>query len=512
MDFKKFYSNFKYINGVLELPLDMDYLKITESGEVQIDLQMQYIKEYVDSGFLKLSINDKVFETLQEAYDSYDSLMLTEESKPDYLKGKKNVAKIIDPETGEQRELEVSLGNVKVGTNTICINMSTAHDCMSLTIGTCTLGANGQCYALSTEKRFQSSINKSNRSSEQWSCLSAKGLAMSLDILMKKMPNVKFLRLNNAGEFRNLPSDPELLAKVSDEMKEKLADVDDVGKLVRLGEELKKMQNPLIIYTYTHRTDIKFPSLPENVVINGSGYMISNAFVPMDYEDYVAALDMKEAGTLKEINGEQVSKVVTCMGDCRPCPFCKKAEGKHILIAIHGATTKANRVMNDIINKVILNSKFSEIVSKNISNSDKSKELLALLSPEDEKVLRRIVQLPQDRRDLFIKLLDSQGNSELFKQAMNNYASLSYDNKGNLMTPIDPSMINDAMIATVNNLVGKFADNQKNARELGQKTAEQKWIKLAAQLKRAIDDAKSGKNIKASKGLTKQFAGALKRN
>ncbi len=509
MDFKGFYKT-KPINN-FDIPIDFDHIRLNENDEIELELEMRYIKEYVNKGFLTLSFGDRTFDNLQEAYNYHDKVLLeAKEKKPEYLKGKKNVAKIVDPETGEARELEVSLGNIKVGSNTICINMSSAHSCMSLIIGTCTLGANGQCYVLSTEKRFKSSVNKSEKSSEQWSCLSPKGLAMSLDILMKKMPNVKYLRLNNAGEFRNLPSDPELLAKVPDDVKEKLANVDDVGKLVKLGEELISIGNPLVMYTYTHRTDLKFPSLPSNVVINGSGYMISNAFVPMDYDDYVKTLDLKEKGELKELNNEKVEKVVMCMGDCRPCPFCKKAEGKHILIAIHGATTKTNMVMNKLINQVLSYPEFPIIVAKNISNAEKAKELLSLLSPEDEKVLRRIVQLPQDRRDLFVKLLDSQGDLELFKQAMDRYVQMSYDIDGKFNTPLSSEMINDALVATVDNLSGKFVANQKNAIALGQKTAEQKWIKLASQLKKAIDDAKAGKTIKVSKGLTKQFAGEFK--
>ena len=504
MNFKQFYIK----ESKLNIPLDFDHIRVNESGDIELELEMKYIKEYVDMGLIILETDGRKFKTLKEAYEGYDKMILNEADKPKKLP--KNITKVIDPETGEEREFEVSLGNIKVGGNTICINMSTAHDCMSLIIGTCSLGANGQCYALSSEKRFKGSIEKSERSSKSWSCLTPAGLAKGLTQLMEKMPGIEFLRLNNAGEFRNLPSNPEMLAKVPDAMKEKLAGVDDVKKLIQLGEELIKIGNPITIYTYTHRTDLTFEGLPENVCLNGSGYMISNAFVPLDYENYNEVLDRYEAGTLKELNGEAVNKVVKCMGDCRKCPWCKEANGNHILIAIHGATTKTNRAIASIVNSVISKPAFAQIILKDSIDQDKARELINLISAEDKKILNRIVVLPADQRDLFVNLIKSQGDITLFTKAMERYAGMTYGDADSLNTPIDTEMKNDALIASVDNLVGKFEANQTNARALGQKAAINKWTKLAAQLKKAITDTKAGKKVKPSKALAGHFGATLK--
>ena len=140
MDFKKFYSTEA---NILNIPFDLDHLRINENDEIEFDLEMQYLKEYISSGLLKLSLNNKTFDNLQEAYMYHDKL-LTEADRPKNLP--KNAVKILDPDTGEERKFEVSLGNIKVGGDTICLNMSTAHECMSLIIGTCHLGKDGSCY------------------------------------------------------------------------------------------------------------------------------------------------------------------------------------------------------------------------------------------------------------------------------------------------------------------------------------------------------------------------------
>ena len=114
MDFKKFYLTEA---NILNIPFNLDHLRINKKDEIEFDLEMQYLKEYVSSGLLILSLNNRTFNNLQEAYEYHDKLLIEANDRPKSLP--KNAVKILDPDTGEERKFEVSLGNIKVGGDTI---------------------------------------------------------------------------------------------------------------------------------------------------------------------------------------------------------------------------------------------------------------------------------------------------------------------------------------------------------------------------------------------------------
>jgi hypothetical protein len=425
-------------------------------------------------------------------------------------KDKKNVVKISDPETGEITNFEVAMGNAKIGGDTVLLNMSTAGSCMSAIIGTCSLAADGKCYARRFETQWKGSEEKNKRHEKQWACLSPYAIAQGLVNIAEKMPKIKYIRINEAGEFRNLPSDPALLAKVSDEKKAELSTVDDVAKLRSVAKYLKEMGSSLILYTYTHRSDLSVGDLGENVCINGSGWMIDNAFIPLELNDFVEVIDKINNGQLTEFNGTPVTKGVHCMGDCRKCNYCKTKTSKHIFLPIHGSGTAYDKRIEKIVHSVIGNPEFTNILSQSISDEEKGKQSFELLSNEDKKTLQTLVPILTDRYALFTRIIKSKGNIELLIKAIEQYvksSNVEVSDDGSVDVNVSDEDSTEGLAMSVDALTGKFEAAIQGAIAAGKNPALKKWTSLSNNLQKAIADAKAGNKINPSGALAKQFKG-----
>jgi len=487
------------------MPINLDLCSINETGELEIGIPLKYLSQLVEHDVVRLSRDGKTFKSLQEAYNHYDSL--TEEEKVE--KPNKLRTKVKDPETGTERDFEVAAGNAKIGGDTVLLNMSTAGNCMSAILGTCKLGPNGQCYALRFEKQWKDALAKNIRHEEQWACLTARGIALAIKQISDVMPSIKYIRINEAGEIRNLPSDPNILAKVSDEKKAQLADVDDVTKLQQVGEELTKMGSSLILYTYTHRSDLKIGDLGPNICINGSGYMIDNNFVPLELDEFNKVMDMIETKSLKDFNGEPVTHGVHCMGDCRKCSYCKRKEKKHIFLPIHGSGTPYQIEMEKILTTVVGTPEFATLYAAPGKPFEKGEQALALVPENMKKTFQRLVPIRQDRVDLFVNIIKSRGNQETLMKAIEAYLSKPKD--GNVNAPVSNEDSAEGLAKSVDALTGKFEAEMQRAIAQGQAPAQKKWGSLVKALKNAIERAKSGERPKITRALAKQHAGVLGR-
>lgn len=428
-------------------------------------------------------------------------------------KDKKNIVKIKDEE-GKEVSFEVALGNVKIGGNTVLLNMSTAAGCMSAIIGTCSLGADGKCYAARFEKQWAGSLAKNIRHEKQWACLSPLSIAKGLDAMSKQIKGIKFIRINEAGEFRNLPADPAMLAKVSDVRKAELAGIDDIAKLKSIAKYLKEMGSDLILYTYTHRSDLTFGDMGENVCINGSGWMIDNAFIPLELDDFITVIQKINSKTLTEFNGVPVKHGVHCLGDCRKCNFCKTKTGKHIFLPVHGSGTDYDITIRKLVDNVLNNEKFNDILSQSLTDKEKGRMIFDLLSDDDKSTLAILVPILSDRIDLFTNIIKSKGNINLLKQAIEQYASkdMKVSSDGSVDVDINNENALEGLAKSVDSLTGKFAANMEAAIAAGQAAATQKWDRLSKALQSAITAAKSGKEVKVSKALAKQFVGVANKD
>ncbi len=196
-------------------------------------------------------------------------------------------------------KLKYSIGrNRKVGSDTVIINICSAHDCPARKKGLCQLPSDVKCYALKAE-RYPNVINFRKEQEKVWDELSAEEIAEEIkklkgkeykDTYTKEKNKLKYVRLNEAGDFRNQ---------------------DDVDKASKIAELLKGI---LKVYTYTARSDLDFSETSSNLVVNGSGFMVDNEFKAVEEID------------------ESKTK---CNGDCRECDLCKNSNKKKIQVRYH---------------------------------------------------------------------------------------------------------------------------------------------------------------------------------
>lgn len=501
------FLDYYFEDNTLVLPIDLDLCSINERGEIEIGIPYKYLSQLVEYDVIRLSRNGKTFKSLEEAYEHYDSLDEAEKKE----KVDKKRTKVQDPETGEERDFEVAAGNAKIGGDTVLLNMSTAGNCMSAIIGTCKLATDGRCYAFRFEQQWKDSKEKNIRHEKQWACLTPRGIAQGLANISEAMPKIKYVRINEAGELRNLPSNPELLAKVPDEKKAELADVDDVGKLKSVGEELIRMGSKLILYTYTHRSDLEIGDLGPNVCINGSGYMLDNAFIPVELDEFNRVMDLIETKSLKEFNGEPVTRGVHCLGDCRKCNFCKKKDGKHIFLPIHGSGTEYQNTLQQILTSVVESPAFKEAMATGGKPKEIGEILVNSIPDENKKLFNRLVPIRQDRVDLFSDIIKNTGNSETLVKSLEKYISGQEVGDGAVEVDVSEEDSILGLAASVDALTGKFQANIERAISKGQEPAQKKWGALINALNNAMESVRRGETPKVTKALAKQHAGVLKR-
>jgi hypothetical protein len=180
------------------------------------------------------------------------------------------------------------LGNKKIGLNTIVFNIGPAHECISLKKGLCQV--ENKCYALRDEKRYPNTLNYRLNQAKAWDTLTVKQIAHELFNTILKH-DIKFIRFNESGDFRNQA---------------------DLTKLKRIARILSFIP----FYGYTSRSDLRLNKLPSNLIINGSGFMVSNMFEAIKRADIT-------------------DNMVICPGSCIECHLCKSKANRDIKVVIH---------------------------------------------------------------------------------------------------------------------------------------------------------------------------------
>lgn len=186
-----------------------------------------------------------------------------------------------------------SNGNKKVGNDTYIINLNTATTCPAKDI--CLVRKD--CYAWCNERMRPVVYAYRQRQEELWEYMPAEYYIKEL-IRIKK-DSVKYVRWQESGDFRNQS---------------------DVNKISYICQELKDYYQ---CYTYTSRYDLDYSEKSKNLVINGSSFMVDNAFIALDRLAYEKVMESEEGAAC-------------CPGDCRGCTLCKVARGIEIYIAKTG--------------------------------------------------------------------------------------------------------------------------------------------------------------------------------
>lgn len=237
----------------------------------------------------------------------------------------KNAQKVFNK---RENELAYTIGNAKIGEDTLIFNMGSAHNCPSARLKLCPmaprhLGGNNSCYALQAEYMYPQSLPFRTLQKIQWEEWPAAKIADAMFTAISKKANTKYpiryVRFNEAGDFYSVSC------------------VRKAGKIAAYIAELcKRAGIPVVkFYTYTHRSDLfegiggkaLINSLPANFTINGSNFKVHNEF---------RVLKISRAERDRRENGAKVNKF-TCLDDCTKCSLCKVhgSAGVTIVQALH---------------------------------------------------------------------------------------------------------------------------------------------------------------------------------
>ena len=188
--------------------------------------------------------------------------------------------------------MKFSRQNKKIGRDTLIFNMDSATNCPSKKLGLCDI--HKSCYALKAEKMYKSVLPYRQLQHDLWINQSVIEISKEIKAFLTnkrlKTP-IKYVRFNESGDFNSQS---------------------DVNKLIKLA----LLTPNVIFYGYTHRIDLNYDNLPDNLVINGSGFMIDNNF---------KVIDKSETNNYKLI----------CPNNCRKCNLCKNKSNKVIAVIKH---------------------------------------------------------------------------------------------------------------------------------------------------------------------------------
>jgi hypothetical protein len=186
----------------------------------------------------------------------------------------------------------LSFGNSKVGADTAIFNMNAAFDCPSEKLGLCPHAKS--CYAKKAERIYPQTLPYRRKQEIYWDSTDVDTFVAEFLVAIKnkKKTPIKFLRISESGDFKSQ---------------------EDLEKLNLIAEKLKGI---VVVYTYTARKDLNYDNLSENLIVNGSGFMVSNNF-------YV----------INKV-GDEFDKFV-CPGACLTCNLCKKSRNRNIAVLKH---------------------------------------------------------------------------------------------------------------------------------------------------------------------------------
>ena len=218
---------------------------------------------------------------------------------------------------------ELSLGNIKIGEDTLILNMGPAYGCPSDTLGKCACSA--VCYAKKAERQYPGVGAYRRRQKFYWLQMSADDILNDIKhILTNKRSRgadgklsplynkIKYLRLNESGDFWSQKC---------------------VNKLDHIARGLRR-EYGIITYTYTARDDLHFRHV--HFAVKGSGHFHGNNGACIVRDQAVIDADLSFTGKvyIEKINGHRRYFAI-CPGDCSKCTFCKEFNGLNIVFPLH---------------------------------------------------------------------------------------------------------------------------------------------------------------------------------
>lgn len=293
------------IDGVFNCPLSS---KKYENGLTKVRLQTEVVKRFYVKPFKQAIIkNDK------KALLSLVDEMLNNA----ILFGFKIAKKWLNNDV-----LPYSIGNNKIGNDTLVFNCSTALLCPSALKGHCDVCK--ACYAVNNEVVYGMPFVRNLLSLKRLLTVDIEVLAINTIKMIstdntkkdgKKSKEALFIRFNSNGDI------------LDDKM---LSDVNKFAKIL-----IKDSSNSLkVCYTYTHNKDIDV-SIADSITFNLS---------------YKTNKQAKKTIVAFSWNKKYLdnSKYVICNGKCFNCPYCKnKDEKRTVVFMAHGGGFKGLDMLPD---------------------------------------------------------------------------------------------------------------------------------------------------------------------
>ena len=215
----------------------------------------------------------------------------------------------------KSKALPYSLGNKKVGKDTLVFNTSPAQICPSACKGLCNQCKT--CYAFFSERRHIVETVRNLIAFRNLLIFDIEDIIMDTLLLLsseKELKSMIFIRINSNGDLL----DNKMLS--------------DVNLLV--GAVKSKFPQFMVGYTYTHNKLLDF-SLNTDLVINFS---------------FKAPQGAKQTITAYKWDNKYLdnSKYVICTGNCSGCSYCKdETETRIIVFMAHGGGLKGLDMLPD---------------------------------------------------------------------------------------------------------------------------------------------------------------------
>lgn len=184
-----------------------------------------------------------------------------------------------------------SIGNHKLGKDTIIFNMTSATDCPSHKLGLCKIGKT-RCYAMKAERCYPQVLPFRRRQERTWDSIKPSEFVSRIAYIKSHNSSLKYLRFSESGDFKSQS---------------------DVRKMSSIAKGLSSLG--IRVYGYTARKDLDYSKVHSNMVVNGSGFQVHNEF------------------TATDSLGPRFDHV--CGGDCRKCNWCKGRHGHTIAVKFH---------------------------------------------------------------------------------------------------------------------------------------------------------------------------------
>ena len=213
--------------------------------------------------------------------------------------------------------LEMSLGNLKLGTDTIIFNMGSAKSCPSRKLGFCLLG--NKCYAYKAEMQYKNVEAYRDRQAAYWLNNGARTIGMDIINALKSrrvrvdgklvpmIEVIKYFRFNESGDFYS---------------QQCVSDLSTIASMLACYG--------IVTYGYTARKDLDFSNV--SFLVKGSGHdkgnngkTIARPFTSRQLEAFT------DWGSLWIEDAEYA----VCPGDCSKCDLCKTPDKVNVVFPLH---------------------------------------------------------------------------------------------------------------------------------------------------------------------------------